>query len=109
LTFPDLSRWPLAKNDEPQKVMEKLRVGHFVLLANFHEGTQIGTVKGVGKIIGNDDDDLEVLWKKPIPSWTLTPNAQGGVYEWKTEGVFCFDAEPARRYKLSGLTSKLFR
>ncbi|ACA88753.1 hypothetical protein [Shewanella woodyi] len=108
LVLPDLSRWPIAKNKNEEKIVSELKVGHFVLMANFNPNNEIGTVKGVGKITKNDVGSVEVEWKRPIPSWSLTPNAQGGVQEWRNEGVFCFDAEPAKRYKLQALTSKLF-
>jgi hypothetical protein len=108
LVFPDLSRWPLAKNNSREKVVSALREGHFVLLANFNLSNEIGTVKGVGRIMGIEAGTVEMNWMRPIPSWSLTPNAQGGVQEWRNEGVFCFDVEPARRYKLQALTSKLF-
>lgn len=109
LVFPELSRWPLAKNNNDEKVKSKLKAGQYILLANFNLNTEIGTVKGVGKIIEAEEFDYIVEWKKPIPSWSLTPNAQGGVQEWRNEGVFCFDAEPAKRYKLNALTSKLYK
>ncbi|MCE9781703.1 hypothetical protein [Shewanella algae] len=108
LEFPDLSRWPLAKNNTKEKIISDLREGHFILLANFNLTNKIGTVKGVGKIICIEDGVVEVEWKRPIPSWTLTPNEQGGVQQWKNEGVFCFDVNPTKRYKLPALTSKLF-
>lgn len=108
LVFPDLSRWPLAKNRDKEIVISDLKEGHFVLLANFNLNNEIGTVKGVGRITKNEGGRIKMEWKHPIPSWSLTPNAQGGVHEWRTEGVFCFDAEPVKRYKLKALTSKLF-
>ena len=108
LVFPDLSKWPLAKNRDEEKIISDFREGHFILMANFNLNSEIGTVKGVGRITKIEEGKVDVEWKHPIPSWSLTPNAQGGVKEWRSEGVFCFDAEPAKRYKLKALTSKLF-
>ena len=108
LVLPDLSKWQVAMNKNEEKIVSEMKVGHFVLMANFNPNSEIGTVKGVGKITKIEEGNIEVEWKRTIPSWSLTPNAQGGVQEWRKEGVFCFDAEPAKRYKLHALTSKLF-
>lgn len=108
LVLPDLSKWQVAMNKNEEKIVSEMKVGHFVLMANFNPNSEIGTVKGVGKITKIEEGNIEVEWKRTIPSWSLTPNAQGGVQEWRKEGVFCFDAEPAKRYKLPALTSKLF-
>ena len=108
LVFPDLSRWPLAKNKRKEAVISDLREGHFILLANFNLNQQIGTVKGVGRVNRIEEGRVDVEWKRPIPSWNLTPNNPGGVQQWRNEGVFCFDVEPVQRYKLAQLTSKLF-
>jgi hypothetical protein len=108
LVFPDLSHWPLAKNKNETKIISDLKEGNYVLLANFNRTNEIGTVKGVGEVVRINTDGVKMKWKRPIPSWSLTPNAQGGVQEWIKEGVFCFDAEPAKRYKLQARASKLF-
>jgi hypothetical protein len=108
LYFPDLKRWPLAKNNTEEKIISALREGHFILLANFDLTSGIGTVRGVGKITAINDGQPAVLWKKPVPRLELTPDIQGGVKEWRGEGVFCFDAQPAKRYKLDAHTKKLF-
>ncbi len=107
LPFPDLSRWPQAKNSSIDKVTEDLRVGDFILLANFDRNTEIGIARVIGKIMSKSPS-IRMQWKKIIPSLSLTPDIQGGVNVWLTEGVFCFDAPPAKRYKLSAHTSKLF-
>lgn len=109
LLFPNLTDWPLAKNNTEEKVIADLNKGDFILLANFNPTNEIGTVRGVGRITEITDDSIVVLWKKPIPSWSLSPNRQGGVPQWNKEGVFCFDAPPAKRYKLNELTLKLFK
>lgn len=109
IVFPELSTWPQAKNNTVEKVTSDLRDGHFILLANFDRTSEVGIVKGVGKVIKNEGAGITILWKKPIPSWSLTPSKLGGVQEWVKEGVFCFEAEPAKRYKLQALASKLFQ
>jgi hypothetical protein len=108
LCFPDLKRWPQAKNNTEEKVLGAMLNGHFVLLANFDRSSEIGTVRGVGLIDDIEDGHNRVIWKKPVPSWDLTPDARGGVQQWINEGVFCFDAPPAKRYKLEARTKKLF-
>jgi hypothetical protein len=50
LYIPDLSQWPISKNNTEKKVLSDLRGGHFILLANFDLATDIGTVRGVGKL-----------------------------------------------------------
>ncbi|GGB82068.1 hypothetical protein GCM10011352_04840 [Marinobacterium zhoushanense] len=109
LVYPDLSRWPQAKNNNPDNVSGAIRDGDFVLLANFDRTTEIGIAHYVGRVTKSDDSRLEVNWKKAVPKWSLGPNSAGGVQQWEKEGVFCFDVEPARRYKLAALTAKLFR
>ena len=84
LAFPDFSSWRLAKNNR-EKVLNRLRVDHFILLANFNATDETGIVKGVGKIISIEGGDTIVSWKKAIPSWTLTPDRLGGVPQWKNE------------------------
>ncbi|MNG29598.1 hypothetical protein D3C84_1150580 [compost metagenome] len=64
--------------------------------------------KGIGQVIAKDNAKITMHWKKPIPSLSLTPDIQGGVTVWSTEGVFCFDIQPAKRYKLDAQTKKLF-
>lgn len=108
LVFPDLSQWPLAKNNNEARILSDLKEGHYVLLANFNLTNEIGTVKGVGRVTSMDTNRVVMEWKRLTPSWSLTPNAQGGVQEWRKEGIFCFDAAPAKRYKLQARTSKLF-
>lgn len=108
LAFPDLSRWPQAKNYSEEAITADLRVGHFVLLANFNSTAETGTVRGVGRIESIEDSIPKVQWKRPVPSWILQPDRRGGVPQWKKEGVFCFDVNPAKRYKLDALTKKLF-
>jgi hypothetical protein len=108
LVFPDLSRWPQAKNCSEEAIICDLRVGHFVLLANFNSTAETGTVRGVGKIESIENSTPKVQWKKPVPSWVLNPDPRGGVAQWNKEGVFCFDVNPAKRYKLDALTKKLF-
>lgn len=108
LVFPDLHRWPQAKNYSEEAILSDLRVGHFVLLANFNSAVETGTVRGVGKITSIESQTPQVDWKKPLPSWVLQPDQRGGVAQWSKEGVFCFDVNPAKRYKLDSLTKKLF-
>lgn len=108
IMFPDLKRWPLAKNNDRTNVMSSLLTGDFILLANFDRASEIGTVRGVGRISQNGEEELKVKRKKPIPSWSLTPDVPGGIQQWVNEAIFYFDSEPARRYKLVGLTCRLF-
>ena len=42
LVFPDLSRWPNASNKDKNKIIEKLRVGDYVLLANYDDPARAG-------------------------------------------------------------------
>ena len=109
LYFPDLKKWPVAQNSNEEKILTSIKEGHFILLANFDHNSEAGTVRGVGKVITMHGDSCTVLWKKPVPSWYLTPDRRGGVKEWNNEGVFCFDVQPAKRYKLASLTQKLFK
>lgn len=108
LSLPDLSKWPTAKNNSPDKILEDIKVGNFILLANFDRTSEIGIVKAIGKVIAKSDGKINMHWKKPVPNILLSPNIQGGVTVWKTEGVFCFDAEPAKKYKLDDHTKKTF-
>ncbi|MFJ9993296.1 hypothetical protein ACIQSO_21490 [Pseudomonas putida] len=108
LPLPDLSQWPRAKNTSPQKILEDIKVGHFILLANFDRASESGKVKVMGKVLAKGDAGITLHWKKTVPSILLNPNAQGGVAEWQTEGVFCFDVEPAKRYRLERHAEKLF-
>ena len=109
LIFPGLDLWPAAKNDSEEKIMSSLKVDHFILLANFDSTSETGTVHGVGKVINIKNGEPIIKWKKPIPSWALQPDRRGGVPQWKKEGVFCFDVNSAKRYKLDSLTKKLFQ
>jgi len=109
LTFPELSCWPEAKNNTEEKIISSLREGHFVLLANFDKSSEVGIIRGVGKVIKKENTAVAILWKKTIPSWSITPSRQGGVQEWVKEGVFCFAADPAKRYKFQERISKLFK
>lgn len=108
LPFPDFSRWPQARNSSIEKVICDIRTGHFLLLANFDRTSRDGTVRGVGSVLGREGNGLEVRWKKPIPTWMLTPNDQGGVTQWINEPIFCFDASPAKRYQLQARCAKMF-
>jgi len=108
LFFPNLSIWPSAKNNTEEKIIRDLKAGYFILLANFDSISETGTVRGVGKIISLENSQPVMQWKKPIPSWSLHPNRRGGVPQWEKEGVFSFDVNPAKRYKLGTLTKKLF-
>ena len=108
LVFPNLGRWPSAKNDTEEKITHDLMIEHFILLANYNRTSETGTVRGVGKVINLENPQPLIQWKKPIPSWSLHPNRRGGVQQWENEGVFCFDVEPAKRYNLDSLTKKLF-
>lgn len=109
LYFPNLKLWPRADNNSIEKIVADLKSGYYILLANFDMNTELGTVRGVGKVIEIRDGHAVMHWKKPIPRWSLTPDRQGGVEEWRKEGVFCFDVAPAKRYKLDALTKKLFQ
>jgi hypothetical protein len=108
LVFPNFTQWPLSKNTE-DKVLLDIKVGHYILLANFNLNTNTGAVRGVGKIISKEDTGFVVEWRKPVPFWNLSPNVQGGIQQWRNEGVFCFDATPVKHYKLAPLTEKLFK
>lgn len=108
LPFPDLSKWPIAKNNSSEKIFENIKIGDFILLANFDRTSEIGIAKGIGQVIAKNNVKITMHWKKPIPSLSLTPDIQGGVTVWSTEGVFCFDIQPAKRYKLDAQTKKLF-
>jgi hypothetical protein len=108
IEFPELKLWPKAKNRDSERILSDMRVGDFVLLANFDRSSEIGAVRGVGRISGVEDEIITMEWRSPRPSWGLTPDIRGGVQQWLNEAVFCFDAEPARRYKLKERTTKLF-
>lgn len=108
LPFPELSKWPNAKNSSREQVIENLKAGDFILLANFDRSSEIGIAKAIGQVLAKNENKITMHWKKLIPSLSLTPNIQGGVNVWSTEGVFCFDVEPAKRYKLDAHTKKLF-
>jgi hypothetical protein len=108
LHFPNLANWPNAKNDKEEKVIGKLRDGHFILLANFDLNTRIGTVRGVGIIREIKNGSPTILWK-PAPGWPLAPDPRGGVTQWRDEAIFCFASNPAERYKLPSLTRNLFK
>lgn len=109
LVFPDLNLWPLAKNKTEEQIIDRMNIGDFILLSNFNQSSGFGTVRGVGKIQELERSKVLMLWKRPIPSWSLSPNRQGGEQQWMREGVFCFDPEPAKRYKLGARTQKLFK
>ncbi|MBF8161695.1 hypothetical protein IVE04_11100 [Pseudomonas mendocina] len=108
LPFPEFRKWPNAKNGSRGQIIEDLKIGDFILLANFDCPSETGTVKAVGQVITKNNNEIVMHWKKVIPSRSLTPNIQGGVNVWNTEGVFCFDVEPARRYRLVEFAQKLF-
>jgi hypothetical protein len=108
LPFPELGKWPIAKNNSSEQIIEDIKVGDFILLANFDRPSEIGIAKAIGQVIAKDGRKITMQWKKPIPSLSLTPDIQGGVTVWNTECVFCFDAQPAKRYKLDAHTKKLF-
>lgn len=108
LPFPKLSKWPTAKNNSCEEIFEDIKVSDFILLANFDRTSEAGIVKGIGQVIDKQGEKITMRWKKPIPSLLLTPDIQGGVNVWSTEGVFCFDVQPAKRYKLDAHTKKLF-
>ncbi|MCY1368184.1 hypothetical protein D9M69_551510 [compost metagenome] len=108
LPFPELSKWPSAKNSSCEQIIEDLKFGDFILLANFDRLSEIGIVKAIGQVAAKKDTKIIMYWKKLIPSLSLTPDIRGGVNVWSTEGVFCFDEQPAKRYKLHAHTKKLF-
>lgn len=108
LPFPDLSRWPVSKNNSKKKISDEIKVNDFILLANFDRLSEIGVAKKIGKVISKDGGEFSIHWKKIVPSLSLTPDIQGGVNVWLTEGVFCFDSEPVKRYKLNEHANKLF-
>jgi hypothetical protein len=108
LAFPDLSKWPTAKNNSPEKIFEDIKIGDFILLANFNRTSETGIAKAIGKVIVKGDVRINMHWIKSVPSLSLIPNIQGGVAVWNTEGVFCFDDQPAKRYKLDAHAKKLF-
>jgi hypothetical protein len=108
LFFPDLKKWPHAKNNSVQNLTKRLRVGNYVLLANFNKITADGTVLGAGYIEDIQDGKFVMNWKRVKPSWTLSPQKQGGVTQWTTEGIFCFDESPAKQYMLENRLKKLF-
>ena len=108
LPFPDLSKWPTAKNNSSTKITEDIKIGDFILLANFDRTSEIGIAKAIGQVIAKGDAKINMHWKRSVPSLSLTPDIQGGVTVWNTEGVFCFDAQPAKRYKLDAHAKKLF-
>ena len=108
LPFPDLSKWPTAKNNSSEKIFEDIKIGDFILLANFDRTSETGIAKAIGKVVAKGDARINMHWIKSVPSLSLIPNIQGGVAVWSTEGVFCFDAQPAKRYKLDAHAKKLF-
>ena len=108
LPFPELSKWPTAKNNSCKQIFKDIKVNDFIFLANFDRASETGITKAIGQVIDKDDTKITMHWKKPIPSLSLTPDIQGGVNVWNTEGVFCFDVQPAKRYKLDAHTKKLF-
>jgi len=108
LPLPDLARWPSAKNKSSEKILSDLKAGDFVFLANFDAVKELGSVKVIGRILTKEQGVPTMNWKRPIPSLSLTPDTPGGVLAWRSEGIFCFDAQPVKRYKLEAITKKLF-
>lgn len=108
LPFPDLKKWPQAKNHDVQTIREDLRMGHYVLLSSFNNNTEEGTVRAAGRVENIEGEKITMTWTRVKPSWSLLPHKQGGVTQWKNEGVFRFDEQPANQYMLERKLIKLF-
>ncbi|WP_454833525.1 MULTISPECIES: hypothetical protein [Pseudomonas] len=109
LPFPDLAQWPQAKNHDIRTIRNDLRIGHYVLLATFNKNTNEGTVRGAGRVESIDGEKITMTWTKVKPSWQLLPHPQGGIAQWRKEGIFRFDVQPANHYKLENRLAKLFK
>ena len=108
LPFPDFARYPYAKNNSPEKVRTELRAGHFVFLANFDDTRLAGKISAVGRVENVSEDSVTITWRRLARHKTVTPNPQGGLAQWKKEGVFRFADGPAKRYDLAAVVQKHF-
>ena len=108
LPFPDFARYPYAKNNSPEKVRTGLRAGHFVFLANFDDTRLTGKIAAVGRVENVSPDSITITWRRLARDKTVEPNPQGGLAQWKMEGVFRFADGPAKRYDLAAVVQKLF-
>lgn len=108
LPFPDFTRYPHAKNNNPEKIRSELRAGHFVFLANFDETRLTGKITAIGRVENVSPDSVTVSWWRLAREKTVAPNPQGGVAQWKKEGVFRFADGPAKRYGLAAVAQKYF-
>ena len=108
LPFPDFARYPYAKNNNPEKLRTELRAGHFVFLANFDDTRLTGKIAAVGRVEKVSPDSIAVTWRRLSRDKTVAPNPQGGLSQWRKEGVFRFADGPAKRYDLAAVARKFF-
>lgn len=81
-------------------IKEKLRQGDGILLADFDVDKGLGLVHAIGSMIGRDEENNEPIINWKMSKFTLVPNPQGGVAQWKKNSCFKFADDPAKRYGL---------
>ncbi len=107
LTFPEINPVSSIKHNSKDKIIADLRVGCFIILANFDSFANTGTIRGLGKVTKINNNEVEVFWKKVVPSRSLHPH-KIGAEQWVKESVFCFSPPRAKEFKLDLLAGKMF-
>jgi len=107
LQFPEINPHIAAKHNSVDKIISDMRVGCFIILANFNTFENTGTVRAAGLVTKVSGDDVEVVWKKIVPSLSLHPH-KIGAEQWVRENVFLINAPRAKEFKLDKLKKKLF-
>lgn len=106
LVFPDFKRWPMAKNKIASSITSDLRVGSVIFLANFKHYENTGTVRAVGEVSNIIGDEVEMRWKKVVPSWSLVTHKIASE-QWAQEAMFCFNVKPVKEFRLDVRSAKL--
>lgn len=107
LQFPEIIPHPSAKHNSKDKIIADMRIGCFIVLANFNSLGNVGTIRAAGLVTEIANDSVRVSWKKLVPSISLHPH-KIGAEQWLKENVFLFNAPRAKEFKLDALKKKLF-
>ncbi len=107
LHFPDINPNIQGKHNTRDKIISDMGIGCFIILANFKDYENTGTIRAAGLVINISSESVDVTWKKVVPSLSLHPH-KIGAEQWVRESVFLINAPRAKEFKLDALKKKLF-
>ena len=107
LPFPEFKQLSDGKHNSVADVISSMKAGSVIILANFNAVENSATVRAVGKVKDIKEEEIQVEWKKLVPSVSLYPH-KIGAKQWSKESVFLINPQRVRDFKLDKIANKLF-